>query len=122
MYGTLWSPSTTTSGVTLGGYKRKKASSDIPSSSSCITTVIDPGLAQRIFIHHIHWEGYRESRRCSRDTYPESYFTKYTSIRSQTRGRLNEPTRCFSQPARRLSGVACHARLQGHLAIRPPPP
>jgi len=28
-----------------------------------------------------HWAGYRESRRCSRDTYPESYITKYTSIR-----------------------------------------
>ena len=27
------------------------------------------------------WEGYDESRRCSRDTYPESYITKYTSIR-----------------------------------------
>ena len=26
-------------------------------------------------------EGYHESRRCSRDTYPESYITKYTSIR-----------------------------------------
>ena len=26
-------------------------------------------------------EGCRESRRCSRDTYPESYITKYTSIR-----------------------------------------
>ena len=25
-------------------------------------------------------EGYRKSRRCSRDTYPESYITKYTSI------------------------------------------
>ena len=30
------------------------------------------------------WEGYRESRRCSRDTYPESYITKYTSIRRLT--------------------------------------
>ena len=28
-----------------------------------------------------HWEGYRESRRCSRDTYPESYITKYIRIR-----------------------------------------
>ena len=28
-------------------------------------------------------EGCRESRRCSRDTYPESYFTKYTSIQRQ---------------------------------------
>ena len=27
------------------------------------------------------WEGCRESRRCSRDTYPESHITKYTSIR-----------------------------------------
>ena len=27
------------------------------------------------------WEGYHESRRCSRDTYPESYITKHTSIR-----------------------------------------
>ena len=28
-------------------------------------------------------EGYHESRRCSRDTYPESYITKYTSIRRE---------------------------------------
>ena len=27
------------------------------------------------------WEGYHERRRCSRDNYPESYITKYTSIR-----------------------------------------
>ena len=27
------------------------------------------------------WQGCRESRRCSRDTCPESYITKYTSIR-----------------------------------------
>jgi hypothetical protein len=27
------------------------------------------------------WEGYHERRRCSRDTYPESYITQYTSIR-----------------------------------------
>ena len=27
------------------------------------------------------WEGYHESRRCSRDIYPESYITKYSSIR-----------------------------------------
>ena len=30
------------------------------------------------------WEGYRESRWCSRDTFPESYITKYTSIRRQS--------------------------------------
>ena len=27
------------------------------------------------------WDGLRESTRCSRDTYPESYITKYTSVR-----------------------------------------
>ena len=27
------------------------------------------------------WEGYHESRRCSRDTYPESYITNDTRIR-----------------------------------------
>jgi len=27
------------------------------------------------------WEGCRKSRNCSRDTYPELYITKYTSIR-----------------------------------------
>ena len=26
------------------------------------------------------WEGYRESRRCSRDPYTESYITKYTLL------------------------------------------
>ena len=39
--------------------------------------VIDSGLgwlAER-------WEGYHKGRRCSRDTHPESYITKYTSIR-----------------------------------------
>jgi len=35
--------------------------------------MIDAGL--------LGWEGYRESRRCSRETYPESLITKNTSIR-----------------------------------------
>ena len=26
-------------------------------------------------------EGYRENRRCSRDTFPESYITEYTTMR-----------------------------------------
>ena len=26
------------------------------------------------------WEGYRESRRSSRDTYPESYISEYTLV------------------------------------------
>ena len=34
------------------------------------------------------WEGCRESRRCSRDTYPESYVTKYTSILRVTVGMV----------------------------------
>jgi len=34
------------------------------------SSAIDSGL----------WEGRRESRRCSRDTYIQSYITKYTSI------------------------------------------
>ena len=77
-------------------------------------------LAQRIFIHHIHrcmspstthsrqtgsassrkviylWEGCRENRRCSRDTYPELYVTKNASIRRLESG---------------LEGVGC--RVQG---------
>jgi len=31
--------------------------------------------------------GYHESRKCSRDTYPESYITKYTSMRRLTHAR-----------------------------------
>ena len=36
--------------------------------------MIDSGLVGPL------WEGYHESRRCSRDTSPESYITKHTSI------------------------------------------
>ena len=28
------------------------------------------------------WQGYHESRKCSRDTHPESYITRYTRIRN----------------------------------------
>ena len=49
--------------------KKKKHCSRLRAS---LWGLIDSGLV---------WEGYRESRRCSRDTYPESYITKYTSIR-----------------------------------------
>jgi len=41
--------------------------------------VIDPGLVGSTDFDS--WEGCRESRRCSRDTYPDSYVTRYTSIR-----------------------------------------
>jgi len=43
---------------------------------SCITVVSDCLIISLLPL----WEGYRESRRCSRDTYPEAYITKYTSI------------------------------------------
>ena len=32
------------------------------------------------------WEGCRESRRCSRDTYPESYITEYTLVYEEKNG------------------------------------
>ena len=41
--------------------------------------VIDSGS-----VGSTNFEGCRESRRCSRDTYPESYITKYTSIQRKT--------------------------------------
>ena len=40
----------------------------------------------------VGWEGYHASRRCSRDTYPESYTTNYTRIR-----RLSPPASCFGR-------------------------
>jgi len=41
------------------------------------------GLVSRVDRLRVSWLNgvYRESRRCSRDTYPEAYITKYTSIR-----------------------------------------
>ena len=41
--------------------------------------LIDSGLVGSIA--GPFWEGCREGRRCSRDTYPESYTTECTSIR-----------------------------------------
>ena len=35
--------------------------------------------AGKFTTHHNHY-GFRQSRRCSRDTYPESYITKYILI------------------------------------------
>ena len=44
--------------------------------------MIDSGLvgSTEFSIHYFHREGFRESRRCSRDTYPESYVTEYILI------------------------------------------
>ena len=33
------------------------------------------------------WEGYHESRRCPRDTYPDSYITKYTTKKNRENER-----------------------------------
>ena len=38
------------------------------------------GSLNAFFIHHIHREGLREGRRCSRQIYPESYITEYSSV------------------------------------------
>ena len=51
--------------------------------------MIDSGLVGLL------WEGCRESRRCSRDTYPESYIAKYTSIRRENGTRHS----AFAPPA-----------------------
>jgi len=45
--------------------------------------VIDSGLVGST---DFHWEGYHESRRCFRDTYPESYIARYTNIRRESHG------------------------------------
>ena len=48
-----------------------------------LSCVIDSGLvgSPNFQTSHSQREGYRERRGCSRDTYPKSYITKYTSIR-----------------------------------------
>ena len=52
-----------------------------------ISYVEVPWIIHPVVIHEIPLlsavdrEGYRASRRCSRDTYLESYITKYTNIR-----------------------------------------
>ena len=52
-------------------------------TSSCSPERFPAPKVTRLFrvIDSWLWKGYRESRRCSRDTYPESCITKYTSIR-----------------------------------------
>ena len=46
----------------------------------------------------VGWEGCRESRRCPRDTYPESYITKYTSIRREKSVYRKCPVFRFQKP------------------------
>ena len=50
-----------------------------------VYTLIDSGL----------WEGHHEGRRCWRDTYSESYITKYTSMRRSYHVCLDWKTRAF---------------------------
>ena len=50
------------------------------SSTSVPRTRRRAGVLQGVLVGPL-WEGYRVSRRCSRDTYPESYITKYASMR-----------------------------------------
>jgi len=56
----------------------------------CITTEVVTGDRRRVGLEaHASmgntlvgplWEGYHESRRCSRDTYPETHITKYAKV------------------------------------------
>ena len=46
----------------------------------------------------LNWEGCRESRRCSRVAFPESYITKYTGIRRLIRG--SDPVLGAAHPCR----------------------
>jgi len=51
------------------------------------------------------WEGFRESRRCSRDTYPESYITEYTSVYEENSAHRHR-TGAVAEECR-VSGVGC---------------
>jgi len=82
-------------------------------------------LAQRIFIHHIHrgmrpsttWEGLRESRRCSRDTYPGSYITEYRLAREKLSAQ-HVTSHHQTCKTRRFASANMHTRN----ASRQPPP
>ena len=44
------------------------------------------GLVDRLRVGWLNeWEGFRESRRCSRDTYPESYISENILIHEEKR-------------------------------------
>ena len=58
------------------------------------------------------WEGCRESRRCSRDTYPESCITKNASVRENYDTMASSNA---SQPASSTVGVVCSSRKKGPL-------
>ena len=65
--------------------------------------------------------GCHESRRCSRDIYPESYITKYTSIRRKLiwnrdcGAGCNVSTRCRTRvQGERVQGSALRIQVSGH--------
>jgi len=61
------------------------------------------------------WEGYHENRRCSRDTCPESYINKYTSIRREKR-KLSETCKVTSSSPARSSPLKA-AALSGAILL-----
>ena len=61
------------------------------------------------------WEGYHESRRCSRDTYAESYITKYASIRRK-QTTLTQATSAATSLERDWYFIAEHPAPAPHLA------
>ena len=68
------------------------------------------------------WEGCHQSRRCSRNTYSESYITKYTSIRrfkenpSHLRQILRRQASNHLRQILRRQGVGCTAAYAGILS------
>ena len=53
-----------------------------------ILLVIDSKLVCSTDFHSLHGQGCRGSRGCSRETYPESYITEYTSVRRLCVGKV----------------------------------
>ena len=59
---------------------------DPDESVTCVYCERDLQSHFQVHVHLSPVEGYHESRRCSRDTYPESCITKYTGIRRKNNG------------------------------------
>jgi len=49
---------------------------------STAVCLCDDAVVDRLRVGWL-WEGYHESRRCSRDTYPKSYITKYATYTTE---------------------------------------
>ena len=64
----------------------------------------------------ILWEGYRESRRCSRDTYPESYITEYILIYEEKSNAYARQIRYPDRTDGTQSLESVSQTLQGYLA------